>query len=117
MNCTKCKSRATVRDTKCNLEGAKTRRYHCNTCSNRFTTAEVPIDWLDELRELRYIRTQMQKLLGSSTVSATVEEPVNEKIKTCQECSHWWKGVCNLEIPEAGDYFATECSAYEDHND
>jgi len=117
MNCPKCKSRATVRDTKFNLEGAKTRRYHCNTCSNRFTTAEIPIDWLNELRELRYMRTRMQDLLGSSVVVATLKEPVDEKIKTCQECKHWWKGVCNLEIPEGGTYFANECATYEDADD
>jgi protein-arginine kinase activator protein McsA len=117
MNCPECKSRATVRDTKCNLEGAKTRRYHCNTCSNRFTTAEIPIDWLNELRELRYIRTRMQDLLGSSVVVTTLKEPVDEKIKTCQECKHWWKGVCNLEIPEGGTYFANECVVYEDADD
>lgn len=117
MNCPECKSRATVRDTKCNLEGAKTRRYHCNTCSNRFTTAEIPIDWLNELRELRYIRTRMQDLLGSSVVVTTFKEPVDEKIKTCQECKHWWKGVCNLEIPEGGTYFANECAVYEDADD
>lgn len=117
MNCPECKSRATVRDTKCNLEGAKTRRYHCNTCSNRFTTAEIPIDWLNELRELRYIRTRMQDLLGSSVVVTTLKDPVDEKIKTCQECKHWWKGVCNLEIPEGGTYFANECAVYEDADD
>ena len=117
MNCPECKSRATVRDTKCNLEGAKTRRYHCNTCSNRFTTAEIPIDWLNELRELRYMRTRMQDLLGNSVVVTTLKEPVDEKIKTCQECKHWWKGVCNLEIPEGGTYFANECATYEDADD
>jgi len=59
----------------------------------------------------------MQDLLGSSVVVTTLKDPVDEKIKTCQECKHWWKGVCNLEIPEGGTYFANECAVYEDADD
>jgi transposase-like protein len=31
----------------------------------------------------------------------------------CIECLHWLREGCGLEFPEAGDTFATDCSAYK----
>jgi hypothetical protein len=47
-------------------------------------------------------------------------QPKNGKDKTkvknskfCKECKHWWKGSCDLDIPESGGAFASECSYFE----
>jgi hypothetical protein len=35
--------------------------------------------------------------------------------RSCRSCQHWWKGTCDLDIPEAGSAsFATECSYFEE---
>ena len=30
----------------------------------------------------------------------------------CRNCAHWWQGHCDLDVPEAGGAFATECSYF-----
>jgi len=30
----------------------------------------------------------------------------------CRNCGHWWHGLCDLDVPEAGDNFAAECSYF-----
>ncbi len=31
----------------------------------------------------------------------------------CRDCVHWWQKKCSLDVPEAGGYFADECSYFE----
>jgi hypothetical protein len=33
--------------------------------------------------------------------------------RSCRDCQHWWKGNCDLDIPESGGAFASECSCFE----
>ena len=41
-------------------------------------------------------------------LSATDETPAID----CRNCTHWWQGRCDLDVPEAGDDFAAECSYF-----
>ena len=34
--------------------------------------------------------------------------------KSCRSCKHWWKGNCDLDIPEAGGSFASDCPYFEE---
>ena len=40
--------------------------------------------------------------------------PVTDKAPAidCRNCAHWWHGRCDLDVPEAGDDFAAECSYF-----
>lgn len=40
-------------------------------------------------------------------------EFVDRDRKSCRDCEHWWKGHCDLDIPEAGSAFASDCSYFE----
>lgn len=31
----------------------------------------------------------------------------------CKDCTHWWQKRCGLDIPEAGNTFAKDCSFYQ----
>lgn len=35
--------------------------------------------------------------------------PAKPGVEDCRNCTHWWQGRCGLDVPEAGNDFATEC--------
>jgi len=102
--CPKCGGRIRMLNTEPNREGSRSRRYGCQDCGHRFSTIEVPLDWVEELRDLRQLRSQLRGLVGGSKVALIV---------SCDQCVHWYKDNCGLGIPEAGATFATDCSSFD----
>ena len=43
----------------------------------------------------------------------TSAEKYESKRTSCQKCTHWWQKRCSLDVPEAGGFFAEDCSFYQ----
>ena len=39
--------------------------------------------------------------------------PKRLPVLSCRQCGFWWGGACSLDVPEAGDGFADECSFFK----
>jgi hypothetical protein len=75
---------------------ARRRRKACTKCGHRLTTYEIT---QEEYRQL--------KGKGKSKPAATPHE------LNCSTCVHWREGGCGMDFPEAGGWFADECSCYQ----
>jgi hypothetical protein len=80
-------------------------RRRCASCGHTGTIYEVSKALLDELTELRTLRSKVQELLGGGG------EPAGGG-PYCVECKHWGPDGCGLDLPEAGGGFAAECSTF-----
>jgi transcription elongation factor Elf1 len=79
---------------------ARRRRKACIKCGHRLTTYEIT---QEEYRQLK----GKGKLKPRPKPSATPHE------FNCSTCVHWEESGCGLDFPEAGGWFADECSCYQ----
>ena len=87
-NCSACGAREVrVIETRANNQAIR-RRKQCLACKHRETTYEI-----------------RAVLLGTDT------PPPTPKL-SCFNCTHWSRGKCAMDFPEAGGSFANDCSCY-----
>jgi hypothetical protein len=101
-NCSSCGAREVrVMETRANNKAIR-RRKECLACKYRETTYEISQEQYNQLQTLDKVRAV---LLGIDT------SPSKSQL-SCFNCTHWSRGACSMDFPEAGGSFANECSCY-----
>jgi len=101
-NCSACGAREVrVMETRANNKAIR-RRKECLACKYRETTYEISQEQYNQLQTLDKLRAV---LLGTNT-------PPPAPQLSCFNCTHWSRGACAMDFPEAGSSFANECSCY-----
>lgn len=101
-NCSACGAREVrVIETRANNQAIR-RRKQCLACKHRETTYEISQAQYQQLQTLDKLRAV---LLGTDT------PPPTPKL-SCFNCTHWSRGKCAMDFPEAGGSFANDCSCY-----
>jgi len=105
------------------------RRMCCDACNTRATVYELPEAYFNRLKRDQLAYTQLLACLNNLDLirnrhGIALEVPVPDSPPasarlSCNTCSHMDlnRNKCGLEFPEAGGYFASNCSAYEVSND
>ena len=97
-NCSSCGSLAVFIIESRNTATARRRRKRCERCGHRETTYEISQDLY-------------RQLLGKSR-SSPGPKPGPQGSRTCSSCIHWETTSCGFDFPEAGGWFAADCSCY-----
>jgi hypothetical protein len=101
-NCSSCGAcEVRVMETRSNNKAIR-RRKECLACKYRETTYEISQEQYNQLQTLDKVRAV---LLGTDT-------PPSKPQLSCFNCTHWSRGACGMDFPEAGGSFADECSCY-----
>lgn len=58
--------------------------------------------WPELKRRIPKPRPARRRLTASDKISGI----------DCRNCAHWWQGHCDLDVPEAGGDFASDCSYF-----
>ena len=74
--------------------GGRRRRKRCDRCGHRATTYEISQEEYKALRK--------GKALPRKTTPSV----------QCDTCIHWETTSCGFDFPEAGGWFAADCSCY-----
>jgi hypothetical protein len=105
------------------------RRMRCDGCNTRSTVYELPEAYFNRLKRDQLAYNQLLACLNNLDLirnrhGIALEVPVPEQPTpslrlSCDNCAHMdmSRHKCSLEFPEAGGFFASDCSAYESSND
>jgi len=92
-NCSQCGSLAVfILETR-NTATARRRRKRCDRCGFRETTYEIS-------------QAEYKALIKGKTT------PKAKPSLSCDTCIHWETTSCGFDFPEAGGWFAADCSCY-----
>lgn len=101
-NCRYCGASAVkVLETRPNASAIR-RRKHCEACGQRETTYEISQARFKELEMVDRVKKVLME--GSAKIP--------EEKTRCSQCKHWEDNSCDFGFPDAGGFFAADCSTF-----